>query len=158
MPEIRSDGRLPEKRVAVLVARYNHAVTLKLLDGAREALAERRVPDDRIDVVWVPGTFELPSAAARIAATNRYAALIALGAVIRGETAHFHVIADATARGLQHVAIQQQVPITFGVLTTDTLEQALARAGGPHGNKGFEAAMAALELADVLDQVIRAPD
>jgi len=142
--------------VAVLVSRYNEVVTARLLDGARECLREKGVPEARVDVIWVPGAFELPVAAEVAAATGRYVALVALGCVVRGETPHFEYVAGEAARGLGNVALAHQLPVGFGVLTTETLEQALARAGGAAGNKGYEAADAALTTADVLAQLTRA--
>jgi len=141
--------------VAVLVSRYNEVVTARLLDGARECLREKGVPEARVDVIWVPGAFELPVAAEVAAATGRYVALVALGCVVRGETPHFEYVAGEAARGLGNVALAHQLPVGFGVLTTETLEQALARAGGAAGNKGYEAADAALTTADVLAQLTR---
>lgn len=155
--ELRGTAHAPRKRVAILVSRYNEAVTRRLLEGARRCLAERGVPERRVDVVWVPGAFELPVTASAVAATGRYAAIIALGAVIRGETAHFEYVAGEAARGLNAVAVERRIPVGFGVLTTDTLEQALARAGGAAGDKGYEAAESALTTADVLAQLRRAP-
>jgi len=114
------------------------------------------VPEARVDVIWVPGAFELPVAAEVAAATGRYVALVALGCVVRGETPHFEYVAGEAARGLGNVALAHQLPVGFGVLTTETLEQALARAGGAAGNKGYEAADAALTTADVLAQLTRA--
>ena len=143
-------------RVAVLVSRYNEVVTARLLEGARTCLRDKGVPEARVDVIWVPGAFELPVAAETAAATGRYAALVALGCVVRGETPHFEYIAGETARGLGNVALTHRLPVGFGVLTTETLEQALARAGGSAGNKGYEAADAALTTADVLAQLTRA--
>jgi len=131
--------------VAVLVSRYNELVTARLLDGARECFRDNGVPEARVDVIWVPGAFELPVAAEAAAASGRYTALVALGCVVRGETPHF-----------EYVALAHRLPVGFGVLTTDTLEQALARAGGAAGNKGYEAVDAALTTADVLDQLTRA--
>jgi 6,7-dimethyl-8-ribityllumazine synthase len=155
--EIAGSSRAPRQvRVAVLVSRYNEIVTTRLLDGAQQALRERGVPDARVDVVWVPGAFELPVAAETAAASGRYAALIALGCVIRGETPHFEYVAGEAARGLGNVALAHRLPIGFGVLTTETLEQAMARAGGASGNKGYEAAAAALTTADVLARLTRA--
>jgi 6,7-dimethyl-8-ribityllumazine synthase len=145
-----------EGRVAVLVSRYNEVVTARLLDGARECFRDKGVPEGRVDVIWVPGAFELPVAAEAAAASGRYAALVALGCVVRGETPHFEYLAAEATRGLGHVALAHQLPVAFGVLTTDTLEQALARAGGAAGNKGYEAADAALTTADVLGQLTRA--
>jgi len=137
-------------RVAVVVSRYNEIVTQKLLAGARSRLAERGVDDAAIDVVWVPGAFELPLAAAAAAVSGRYRAIVALGCVIRGETAHFEYVAGEAARGLQTVALTYRIPIGFGVLTTETFEQAVDRAGGEAGNKGYEAADAALRMVEAL--------
>jgi 6,7-dimethyl-8-ribityllumazine synthase len=141
------------RRVAVIVSRFNEEVTSRLLEGAREALRRQRVPDSRVDVVWVPGAFELPVAAEAAAASDHYDVIVALGCVIRGETAHFEYVAGEAARGLGNVALAHRIAVGFGVLTTETLEQALARAGGPAGNKGGEAAEAALQTADVLEQL-----
>jgi 6,7-dimethyl-8-ribityllumazine synthase len=139
--------------VAVIVSRFNDEVTTRLLEGARDALRRHRVPDSRVDVVWVPGAFELPVAAEAAAVSGRYDAIVALGCVIRGETPHFEYVAGEAARGLSNVALAHRIAVGFGVLTTETLEQALARAGGPAGNKGVEAAEAALQTADALDQL-----
>ncbi len=143
-------------RVAVLVSRYNEVVTTRLLEGAQECLRARGVPEARVDVIWVPGAFELPVAAEAAAASGRYTALVALGCVIRGETPHFEYVAGEAARGLGNVALAHRLPVGFGVLTTETLEQALARAGGKGPNKGYEATDAALTTADVLAQLTRA--
>jgi 6,7-dimethyl-8-ribityllumazine synthase len=146
----------PRRRVAVVVSRFNESVTTRLLEGARDALRRHALPDSHVDVVWVPGAFELPVAAEAAAASERYDVIVALGCVIRGETAHFEYVAGEAARGLGNVALAHRIAVGFGVLTTDTLEQALARAGGAVGNKGFEAAEAALQTADALDQLARA--
>ena len=140
----------------MVVSRYNEMVTARLLEGARVALRERGLADDHVDVVWVPGAFELPVAAEVAATSGRYRAIVALGCVIRGETAHFDYVAGEAARGLGHVARAHGLAVGFGVLTTDTLEQALARAGGDAGNKGYEAAEAALNTADALRRLARA--
>ena len=140
----------------MVVSRYNEMVTSRLLEGARRCLRERGVPDGRVDVVWVPGAFELPVAAEAAAASGRYGVIVALGCVIRGETAHFDYVAGEAARGLGNVALAHRIAVGFGVLTTDNLEQALARAGGEVGNKGYEAAEAALQTADVLAGLGRA--
>ncbi len=137
-------------RVAVVVSRYNELVTERLLDGARAKLTELGVDAATVDVVWVPGAFELPLAAAAAAATGRYRAIVALGCVIRGETAHFDYVAGEAARGLQSVALTYRLPLGFGVLTTETFEQAMDRAGGAAGNKGAEAAETALRMVDAL--------
>ena len=136
-------------RIGVALARFNQAVTDRLLAGALEALVHG-VADDAIDVVLVPGAFELPLCAERMAATGRYDALVCLGAVVRGETPHFEYVAGEAARGIADVARRHDVPVAFGVLTTDTIEQALARAGGERGNKGYEAAVTALEMVHLL--------
>lgn len=138
-------------RAVVVVSRYNEAVTRKLLDGARATLAESGWAAPRVDVVWVPGAFELPLAVDRALATGRYRLAVALGAVIRGETAHFDYIAGAAVQGIREAAVRFGIPVGFGVLTCDTLAQALARAGGEAGNKGAEAAASAVEMVRVLD-------
>jgi 6,7-dimethyl-8-ribityllumazine synthase len=143
--------------VAVIVSRFHENVTTRLLEGAREALRRAGIADAQVDVVWVPGAFELPVAAETAAASERYAAIVALGCVIRGETAHFEYVAGEAARGLGNVALAHRIAVGFGVLTTETEIQALARAGGVVGNKGAEAAAAALETADALDQLRAAP-
>jgi 6,7-dimethyl-8-ribityllumazine synthase len=142
-------------RIGVALARFNQAVTDRLLAGALEALAKHGVAEDAIDVATVPGAFELPLCAQRMASTGRYDALVCLGAVVRGETPHFDFVAGEAARGLAEVARAHDVPIGFGILTTETMEQALARAGGDRGNKGFEAAVTALEMVQVLRAVLR---
>jgi len=133
-------------RIVVLASRFNENVTRRLLAGAEQCLRERGVAASRVDVVWVAGAWELPVVARAFAARGAHA-VVALGAVIRGETRHFEIIADESARGLMAVAVTYGVPVGFGVLTCDTLEQALARSGGAAGNKGFEAAAAALDAA-----------
>ena len=137
-------------RIGVAVARFNQSVTDRLLAGALEALVRHGVADDAIDVATVPGAFELPLCAQRLAVSGRYDALVCLGAVVRGQTPHFDYVAGEAARGVADVARRYDLPVAFGVLTTDTIEQALARAGGEHGNKGYEAAVTALEMVQVL--------
>jgi 6,7-dimethyl-8-ribityllumazine synthase len=152
MPELI--GRLrPVGSVAILVSRYNEAVTARLLAGALACCDAAGVPRERVDVVWVAGAFELPVAAAAAARTGRYACLVALGAVIRGETPHFEYVAGEATRGLGTVAVEAGLPVGFGLLTVDTLEQAAERAGGSAGNKGYEAAAAAIEAADAIAQL-----
>ena len=131
-------------KFAIVVARFNAAITEKLLEGAQDALAKAGASG--VEVFHVPGAFELPLAAKWLA-HGGYSGIIALGAVIRGETPHFDFVAGEAARGLQQVALECNIPVAFGVLTTDTVEQAEARAGGKHGNKGFDAAMTAIEMA-----------
>jgi len=141
------------RRVAVVVARFHEVVTSKLLAGALDGLRSRGVDVDDVDVAWVPGAFEIPVVAKRFATTGRYDAVICLGAVVRGETAHFDLVAGEAARGVATVARETGVPVIFEVLATETLEQAEARAGGAHGNRGWDAAQAALEMADLLDRL-----
>jgi 6,7-dimethyl-8-ribityllumazine synthase len=141
------------RRIAIVVARFHEAVTSRLLSGALDGLRARGVDVDDVDVAWVPGAFEIPVVAKRFATTGRYDAVICLGAVVRGETAHFDLVAGEAARGVATVARETGVPAIFEVLATETLEQAEARAGGAHGNKGWDAAHAALEMADVLDRL-----
>jgi 6,7-dimethyl-8-ribityllumazine synthase len=151
--EIRGDADGAGLRVGVVVARFNEVVTSPLVDGALAGLARGGVEDDAITVVWVPGAFEIPLVAERLAATND--AVVCLGAVIRGETAHFDLVAREAARGIAEVARTTGVPCIFEVLATDDLAQARARAGGAHGNKGYEAAVAALEMVDVVRRLAR---
>lgn len=133
------------QRLVILVSQYHERVTSRLLEGAQVACREAGVPDDRVDVVHLAGAFELGVAAAAAAVSDRYDGIIALGAVIRGETPHFDYVAGETARALADVASREVIPVGFGLLTTDTLEQAMERAGGSAGNKGREAAEAALQ-------------
>jgi 6,7-dimethyl-8-ribityllumazine synthase len=141
------------RRMAVVAARFNSIVTGKLVEGACAALAKHGVADDDVDLAWVPGAFEIPVVAARMARSGRYDAVICLGAVIRGDTAHFELVAGEAARGIARVALETGVPVIFEVLATDNLAQAESRAGGEHGNKGWEAAEAALETASLMDRL-----
>jgi 6,7-dimethyl-8-ribityllumazine synthase len=140
-------------RVAILVSRYNELITSRLLDGALACCTEAGLAREDVDVVWVPGAFELPAIAMAAAETGRYACLVALGAVIRGETPHFEYVAGSAATGLTDVSVSYSVPVGFGVLTVDTLQQAMERAGGSAGNKGHEAAAAAIGAADAIAQL-----
>ena len=137
----------PAGRFAVVAARFNEAISKKLADGAVAALGEGGVRPERIDVHWVPGSFELPLAAMTLARTRRYAAIVCVGVVIRGQTPHYEYVAGAAAQGLSRVATETGIPVTFGVITSLTEEQAWDRAGGSVGHRGEEAARAALEMA-----------
>jgi len=137
-------------RFAIVVARFNPTITGRLLDGAVQTLVARGVPDERIDVAWVPGAFEIPTVAERLAGSGRYAAVICLGAVIRGATPHFDYVAGEVAKGVARVQLDSGIPVIFGVLTTDNIEQAVERAGTKSGNKGWDAAASAVEMADLL--------
>jgi 6,7-dimethyl-8-ribityllumazine synthase len=154
--EIRGDDRARGRRFAVVAARFNEVVTARLLEGTLDCLRTHAIAEDDLVVAWVPGAFELPLVARRFAESHDYDAVICLGAVIRGETAHFDHVAGQAAAGIRAAAEDTGVPVIFGVLTTDTLEQAMDRAGGKHGNKGWDAAMAAMETASVLEQLPKA--
>lgn len=152
MPDYSGELR-HHHRVVILVSRYHERVTTRLLDGARQCCREAGVPDEQVDVVWVPGAWELGTMAALMAGEG-VSCIVALGAVIRGETPHFDFVAGETSRVLADVAARQMVPVGFGLLTTETLEQALARAGGAAGNKGYDAAEAAIRTADLYAQLL----
>ncbi len=141
------------RRIGIAVSRFNANVTARLLDGALEALGAHGAAPKDLTVVHVPGAFELPLAAQRLAQKGNLQAVICLGAVVRGETPHFEYVAAQAAEGIAAVSRACGLPVTFGVITADTMEQAMARAGGGMGNKGYEAAVAALEMADVLERI-----
>jgi 6,7-dimethyl-8-ribityllumazine synthase len=142
-----------ERRFAVVASRFNQAIVEKLVDGALDALVRHGASADNVDVVWVPGAWELPIAARRLLVSERYDAIVAVGAVIRGDTPHFDYVAGEASRGLATASVEFDTPIGFGLLTCDNDEQAQARAGGAHGNKGWDAALAALEMADLFDRL-----
>lgn len=137
-------------RIGIVVARFNDFITSRLLEGARAALARHRVRDEDVTVVSVPGSFEIPLMAKKLAESGRYDAVVCLGAVIRGETDHYEYVAGEAAKGIANAAFTTGVPVIFGVLTTDTLEQAINRAGGKQGNNGYSAAVAAIEMANLV--------
>lgn len=143
----------PPGRFALVAARFNQLIVDPLIAGALDALQRHGVAEADIDLVRVPGSFEIPLTAQRLAASRRYAAVICLGAVIRGETDHYEHVANAVASGVAQAALATGVPVIFGVLTCNTLEQAMNRAGGKAGNKGFEAGMAAIEMVNLLKQL-----
>jgi 6,7-dimethyl-8-ribityllumazine synthase len=140
-------------KIAIVASRWNDFMSSRLLEGARDALVRHGVAEKDVDVALVPGSFELPLAAQRVARSGRYDAVVCLGVVIRGATPHFDYVAGEAAKGIAQVALQSGVPVTFGVVTADTLEQAIERAGSKAGNKGVEAAMAAIEMANLLRQI-----
>ena len=143
----------PPGRFALVAARFNHFVVEKLVGGAVDGLRRHGVADDAIDLVWVPGSYEIPFVAKRLAQSGRYAALVCLGAVIRGDTDHYDYVAGEAAKGVAQAALATGVPVIFGLLTCDTLEQAINRAGAKAGNKGFEAAVSAIEMVNLLRQL-----
>jgi 6,7-dimethyl-8-ribityllumazine synthase len=136
--------------IAIVVSRFNELVTRALLTGAQDGLARHGVESEGVDVAWVPGSFEIPLTARKLVESGRYQAVVCLGAVIRGETPHFDQVANQVSSGLARVALDTGVPVIFGVITADTLEQALERAGGKMGNKGYDAAVAAVEMANLM--------
>jgi 6,7-dimethyl-8-ribityllumazine synthase len=142
-----------QRRFAILASQFNTDIVEPLVDGAVDALLRHGAVSDDVDVVWVPGAWELPIAARRLLASERYHALIAVGAVIRGDTPHFDYVAGEASRGLARASEDFDVPIGFGLLTCDNKAQAEARAGGEHGNKGWDAALAAMQMADLFDRL-----
>jgi len=153
MTEFVGTPDMTNRHVAIVVSRFNESVTMRLLEGAIDALERHGGNRADIDVMWVPGAWELPTGARALLATERYDAIVALGAVIRGETPHFDFVAGEASRGLAAASAEFDVPIGFGLLTTDTLEQADARAGGVHGNKGWDAALAAVEMVALFERL-----
>jgi 6,7-dimethyl-8-ribityllumazine synthase len=151
--QLRGDGL----RVAIVCGRFNDLITERLLAGARDGLLRHGVDEASITEAWVPGAFELPLVAKRLAASGEYDAVICLGAVIRGATGHYEHVAGQCAAGIQQAQLETGVPVVFGVLTTDTIEQAIERAGTKAGNKGYESAETAIEMADLLRQLPKAP-
>mgnify|MGYP001566879545 CR=1 FL=1 len=142
-------------RFGIVIARFNEFITSKLLGGAMDALVRHGVREADIDVAWVPGSFEIPIAAKRMAQGGRYSAVICLGAVIRGATPHFDIVAAEVSKGVAQVSLETGIPVMFGVITADTIEQAIERAGTKAGNKGFDAAVGAIEMANVLKELGR---
>lgn len=154
MPEFSGEPRGTGRRIVIVASRFNEGVTTALAEGAVTALVEKGVALDDVDVLWVPGAWELPVAVRRALSSGRYDAAVAIGAVVRGDTPHFDIVAGEASRGLMEASRDYEVPVTLGLLTTDTMAQAEARAGGAHGNKGADAALAALEVLDLFDRAL----
>ncbi len=154
MPKMM-EGKLSAEglRFAVIVSRFNDFICSRLVEGAIDALNRHGAPEEQVSLVKVPGAFEIPIAAKRLAGSGRYDAVICLGAVIRGATPHFDYVAAEVSKGIANVALDSRIPVTFGVLTTDNLEQAIERAGSKSGNKGYEAAVAAIEMANLFKEL-----
>ena len=150
MAILEGDFSAPEGRFAILAARFNALVTEALWTGCRDALLRHGMAEDRLDLVWVPGSFEIPLVARKLAQGGQYAAVICLGCVIRGETGHYDHVAGQAASGVMQAGLATGVPVVFGILTTDTVEQALNRAGLKAGNKGADAALVAIEMVNLL--------
>jgi 6,7-dimethyl-8-ribityllumazine synthase len=153
MAEFLGDYSTPSGRFAIIASRFNALVTESLLNGCRDTLVRHGVAEDRIDVVWVPGSFEIPLVARRLAGSGRYASVICLGCVIRGETSHYDHVAGQAAAGVLQAGLSTGVPVIFGILTTESVEQALDRAGLKSGNKGADAALAAIEMVNLLSRL-----
>lgn len=149
------EGKLSAQglKFAIIVSRFNSLVTQRLLDGAMDALRRHGADENSITIAWTPGSFELPLVAKKFAQTGKYDAVICLGCIIRGDTPHFEYVASETAKGIAQVMLETGVPTVFGVVTADTLEQALERAGAKAGNRGFDAAMTAMEMANLLREI-----
>ncbi|MDZ7330350.1 MAG: 6,7-dimethyl-8-ribityllumazine synthase [candidate division KSB1 bacterium] len=141
------------KRFGIVVSRFNEFISSKLLEGALDCLQRHEVDMDQVDIAWVPGSFEIPLTALRMASSNKYDAVVCLGAVIRGATPHFEYIAAEVTKGIAQVNLQTGVPTIYGVITADTLEQAIERAGTKAGNKGWDAAMSAMEMANLFENL-----
>lgn len=140
-------------KVGIVVSRFNELLSHRLLSGATDALARHGVEESDVDVAWVPGSFEIPLVAKRLASSGRYDAIVALGVVIRGGTPHFEYVASEVSKGVARAGIDSGVPVSFGVVTADTIEQAVERAGTKQGNKGWDAALSAVEMANLLKHV-----
>ncbi|WP_026527140.1 6,7-dimethyl-8-ribityllumazine synthase [Butyrivibrio sp. VCD2006] len=149
------EGKLVSEgiKVGIVAARFNEFITSKLLGGALDALKRENVSEDDIDVAWVPGAFEIPLVASKMAKSRKYDAIICLGAVIRGSTSHYDYVCAEVSKGIAQVSLNEGLPVMFGVLTTDTIEQAIERAGTKAGNKGFECGQGAIEMVNVIRQI-----
>jgi 6,7-dimethyl-8-ribityllumazine synthase len=153
MPTFEGKKSAPLGRFAIIAARFNQSVVDLLVDGAKEGFKSSGIAEESVDLIWVPGSFEIPLVAQRLAGSGQFAAVVCLGAVIRGETDHYEYVAGEAARGVAQVALTTGVPVIFGILTCTTEEQALDRAGGKEGNKGYDAALAAIEMTDLLKKL-----
>ena len=152
MKTIQGNFNAEQLRFGIIVGRFNEFIGSKLLSGAVDALARHGANEEQIETAWVPGAFEIPMLAKRMAKSGKYDAVICLGAVIRGNTPHFDLVAAEVAKGIASVSLDTMVPVSFGILTTDNIEQAIERAGTKAGNKGFDAAMTAIEMANLVKE------
>lgn len=151
------EGKLvgEKQKVAIVVGRFNEFISSKLLEGALDGLKRHKVEEKNIDIAWVPGSFEIPLTAKKMANSGKYDGIICLGAVIRGETPHFDYVSNEVSKGVAKVGLDTEIPVIFGVLTTDTIEQAISRAGTKSGNKGFDAALSLIEMVNLFDDIDR---
>lgn len=152
MKTIQGNLNVDKLRFGIIVARFNEFIGSKLLSGAMDALIRHGAEKDLIEMAWVPGAFEIPLIAKRMAKSGKYDAIICLGAIIRGNTPHFDFVASEVTKGIAMVSLETEVPVSFGILTTDNIEQAIERAGAKAGNKGFDAAMTAIEMANLMKE------
>lgn len=142
-----------EVKIGIVAARFNEFITSKLLSGAQDAMVRHDVKDDNIDVAWVPGAFEIPLIADKMAKSGKYDAVICLGAVIRGNTSHYDYVCSEVSKGIAHVSLESGIPVMFGVVTTENIEQAIERAGTKAGNKGFDVAVGAIEMINLINNL-----
>src|SRR6056297_1016382 len=151
------EGKLigKDQKIGIVVGRFNEFISSKLLEGALDGLKRHEVDEDDIEIAWVPGSFEIPLTAKKMANTGKYDGIICLGAVIRGETPHFDYVSAEVSKGTAKVGLDSDIPVMFGVLTTDTIEQAISRAGTKSGNKGFDAALSMIEMINLFDDIDR---
>lgn len=140
-------------KIGIIASRFNEFITSKLIEGALDGLKRHSVKDENIDIAWVPGSFEVPLIASKMAKSNKYDALICLGAVIRGDTTHYDYVCSEVSKGIAHVALDNGIPVMFGILTTENIEQAIERAGTKSGNKGFDCAMGAIEMVNLIKEI-----
>ena len=140
-------------KIGIVCARFNEFITSKLLGGAMDALVRHGVADSDVDVAWVPGAFEIPLAAQKMAATGKYDAILCLGAVIKGSTSHYDYVCAEVSKGIAAVSMENDIPVMFGVITTENIEQAIARAGSKAGNKGYDCALSAIEMVNLIKQL-----
>ncbi len=150
------EGKVVAKKgmkVAIVASRFNEIIVSKLLGGAIDGLVRHNVEEKNVTAAWVPGAFEIPTAAQKMAASGKYDAVICLGAVIRGQTSHYDYVCSEVSKGIAQVSLHTEVPVMFGILTTDTIEQAIARAGSKAGNKGYDCALSAIEMVNLLEQI-----
>lgn len=140
-------------KIGIVAARFNEFITSKLLSGALDALKRHDIADENIDVAWVPGAFEIPLIAKKMAASKKYDAVICLGAVIRGSTTHYDYVCSEVSKGIAHISLDSEIPVMFGVLTTENIEQAIERAGTKAGNKGYDVAMGAIEMINLINNL-----